>query len=517
MSKKWNAEVCFQLSLYIGICIVCLIELPNSLWNSDYNQIVFIIGILGIWRYSWWLTHVIRAYIYAHIRFPTIRRKSDQSWRAGWRPGHLHFMMTTYKENRAITEKVILAIVRELRACDTPATLWLGSGDSYDESVIRELLEVTAPDINLTMRIVRQNQPGKRLAIGLVLRAMKRRNLGKDDLVVFMDGDFILASGCLEKSLPLFAVYPDLQALTTNEEVICLGPRWIGTWLSMRFAQRRIAMQSHSLSNRVLTLTGRMSVFRAHHLMTLEFVRLLEADHLDHWLWGEFRFLSGDDKSTWYYLLKKGACMLYVPDALGYTVEIIEGNGMSRMLQNFLRWSGNMLRTGSRAISLGPRAMPLFIWWCLVDQRLSMWTMLVSPVLALLAAILLSPLYLISYLLFIAVTRLAQSMFLFAHSQKVEISYPLILYLNQLFSASIKIYCLFHLSKQRWSNRGNQSQGIGNTGWTSIFRNWMAAYLTVLSITCLSVAVLHYSKLIALPDLASFRLFVYNYRLLIYN
>ena len=44
--------------------------------------------------------------------------------------------------------------------------------------------------------------------------------------------------------------------LTTDEEVLCYGPRWIGAWLEMRFAQRRLAMQSHAVSDRVLTLTG---------------------------------------------------------------------------------------------------------------------------------------------------------------------------------------------------------------------------------------------------------------------
>ena len=46
-----------------------------------------------------------------------------------------------------------------------------------------------------------------------------------------------------------------------------------------------------------------MSVFRAKQLTSKKLIRLLEADHLDHWLWGDFRFLSGDDKSTWYCML----------------------------------------------------------------------------------------------------------------------------------------------------------------------------------------------------------------------
>ncbi len=86
-------------------------------------------------------------------------------------------------------------------------------------------------------------------------------------------------------------------------------------------------MQSHALSDRVLTLTGRFSVFRATHIVSHEFIRLQEADFLEHWLWGRFRFLSGDDKSTWYTLLRHGVKMTYVPDAAGTTIEVVDGSG----------------------------------------------------------------------------------------------------------------------------------------------------------------------------------------------
>ena len=96
----------------------------------------------------------------------------------------------------------------------------------------------------------------------------------------------------------------------------------------------------------MLTLTGRFSFFRAEHIITHEFIRLQEADFLNHWLWGTFRFLSGDDKSTWYTLLKHGVKMTYVPDASGTTIEVVEGSGTKRMVENLRRWSGNMLRNG---------------------------------------------------------------------------------------------------------------------------------------------------------------------------
>jgi len=497
--KKWTPQKLLQIVLYVACCLIVLISVPNSLFDSNTATITFTIGALGVWRYGWWFTHATRAIVYGHFVYPRMRKQGQAIWDGGWRPRHMHFMMTTYKEHREITEMVVRSIVKEIVQSGVPGTIWLGSSDRFDEDIIEDFLRREARDVDITLRIIRQNVSGKRAAIGLVLRAMCRLPVMDDDLVIFMDGDFVLAEGAVSRCMPLFKLYPDLQACTTDEEVICIGPRWIETWLKMRFAQRRLAMQSHSLSGRVLTLTGRMSVFRAKNLKQLEFIRLLEADHLEHWLSGKFRFLSGDDKSTWYYLLKHGSHMRYVPDAMGYTIEVIEGSGMERMVQNFRRWSGNMLRNGSRAIKLGPRAMPFFIWWCLVDQRLSMWTMLVSPVLAVSAAVLVGVHYLISYLVLIALSRLLLSLFLFSYSRKVEMAYPWILYLNQLINASVKVYCIFRLSKQRWSYRGNQSGGSEGSALLEQFRTWMARWCTVVAVALLFLGTVHYTALVELP------------------
>jgi len=499
--QKWTPLVLCHISLYIGCCLLAIILLPNKLWDPGIREVTFVIGALGIWRYGWWFTHAVRAVIYGKFVYPKLRKKGQEVWDSGWRPRHLHFMMTTYKEHRDITEKVVRSIVQEIRRSGVPGTIWLGSSDRFDEDIVENFLKREATDIDLTLRIIRQNVSGKRAAIGLVLRAMSRAGVDKDDLVVFMDGDFILDEGAISRCMPLFKIYPELQACTTDEEVICIGPRWIETWLKMRFSQRRLAMQSHALSGRVLTLTGRMSVFRASHLLKLEFIRLLEADHLNHWLWGDFRFLSGDDKSTWYYMLKHKAKMLYVPDALGYTVEVIEGSGMERMVQNFRRWSGNMLRNGSRAIALGPRHMPFFIWWCLVDQRLSMWTMLLSPILAVFATMIVGVSYLISYLIFIALSRMLLSLFLFGYSRKIEMAYPWILYLNQLINASVKVYCIFRLSKQKWSNRGNQTSASDGSQLVENMRNLMASWCTTIAVIVLVLGTLHYSGLLDFPSM----------------
>ena len=503
--EKWSPKVLLQIAFYFCVCLAAMTLVPNQIWDADGREFIYVMGVLGIWRYGWWFTHAIRSLIYSRLVYPNMRRAGREVWASGWRPRHMHFMMTTYKEHRQITEMVVRSIVKEIVQSGVPGTIWLGSSDRFDEDIISNFLRREAPDVDITLRIIRQNVSGKRAAIGLVLRAMNRLPVLDDDLVVFMDGDFVLAEGAISRCMPLFKVYPDLQACTTDEEVICIGPRWIESWLQMRFSQRRLAMQSHALSGRVLTLTGRMSVFRAKHVKKLEFIRLLEADHLDNWLWGNFRFLSGDDKSTWFFMLKSGARMCYVPDALGYTIEVIEGSGMDRMVQNFRRWSGNMLRNGSRAIALGPRAMPFFIWWCLIDQRISMWTMLVSPALAVSAAFLVGLDYLLSYFIFIALSRLLLSLILSTYSRRVQLSYSWILYLNQFINAAVKVYCIFRLSKQRWSNRGNQSSESGSD-LKELARNWMATWCTSVCVVMLFLFTVHYSQLVSIPSLNQLQL-----------
>jgi len=499
--NKWTPLFLMHLCFYFAICFLLLLHVPNSLWDPELRAITFTLGSLGIWRYSWWFVHVVRSEIYQRVRFPKLRAKAEAHWQAGWRPRQVHFMMTTFLERRDTTELVMQSICREVRESGMTATLWLGSGDSYDENIMMNYMRQHAQDLPLELVMIRQNVSGKRMAIGLVLRAMSRRGIHKDDMIVFMDGDAILAPGILQKCCPLFEADKELQAVTTDEEVICFGPKWVGSWLTMRFAQRRLAMQSHALSNRVLTLTGRMSVYRANHLTRYKFIRMLEADHLTHWLWGPFRFLSGDDKSTWYYMLTEDAKMLYVPDALVYTVEEIDGSGIERMTQNFRRWSGNMLRNGSRALALGPRKIGPFIWWCVMDQRLAMWTMLVSPIVAISVTLLESPSYISGYIIWVCISRMALSLFLYRYSFSVHIEWPFILYFNQLLNAAVKVYCLARLSKQRWTNRGDQSSG-GDNKLADQLRDYMACFVTYVWVASLILGVLFYTSLAEFPDLS---------------
>lgn len=466
------------LLLLIAAIVVIVVNLPNHVWNAADAALVLGLGPLAAWRYGWWFTHLVRANIYARLVFPKLRKRADSLWSSGWKPPFVHFMVTTFKEKPEVTEAVLESIFEECRRTGVPARIFIATGDISDERVIESYCSPVS-DVNAQVIVVRQNQPGKRIAMGLALRAMSRYGVGPDDLAVFMDGDSIIGERTLERCAPLFHMNPKLGAVTTDESAIVNGPGWMQAWHDMRFAQRRIAMQSHSLSRRVLTLTGRLSIFRAPIVVEEKFIRTLEADHLDHWLWGRFRFLSGDDKSTWFSLLEKGYEMLYVPDASVITIENIGEQPFQRVQQNLMRWSGNMLRNGSRALALGPKRCGFFIWWCVFDQRISIWTSLSGLVMALALSLATSFNVLVAYLIWVLLTRTLVSIVLYSYAGRIYPSFPFMLYANQLTASLVKVYLLFRVSKQRWLNRGDQRTSAA-AGRLLSFQNAMAAFLTAL-------------------------------------
>ena len=104
--------------------------------------------------------------------------------------------------------------------------------------------------------------------------------------------------------------------------------------------------------------------------------------------WGRFVFLPADDKSTWFWLLKNGYQMIYLPDIIVTTVEQPPSERfVTAAAMLMTRWFGNMLRTNARALRLGPSRTGWFVWWSVLDQRLSMWTCLTGLVIALLATL----------------------------------------------------------------------------------------------------------------------------------
>src|SRR3546814_8204326 len=86
-------------------------------------------------------------------------------------------------------------------------------------------------------------------------------------------------------------------------------------WHKLRFAQRHLNMCSMALTRRVLTLTGRMSLFRVGIVTDPRFIDEVQNDALDHWRLGRFKLLTGDYKWSWFSLMRLGWDTWLVTDA----------------------------------------------------------------------------------------------------------------------------------------------------------------------------------------------------------
>jgi mannuronan synthase len=428
--------------------------MPETTFTPGTKEFIFVIGAIGIWRYSMGVIHFIRGMIFLHIVFPHYRRKVRKMGDAA-NPSHVYLMVTSFRIDAHTTAMVYQSIIREAIDCGLPTTIVASIVEKSDELIFKSLWRTMNPPERVRMNFVRIPGTGKRDGLAQGFRAISRDIPDEHAVVAVIDGDTVLEPGVVLKTVPYFHLFPNLGGLTTNEFCEVRGSYLMSEWHKLRFAQRHINMSSMALSNRVLTLTGRMSVFRAHVVTNPMFIQDVEHDSLNHWRLGNFKFLTGDDKSSWFSLMRLGYDTFYVPDAAINTVEHPpDPNFIRASRQLMFRWYGNSLRQNSRATKLlGPKRLGWFTYYVLFDQRISMWSSLLAPVSAIIASIKYSIVFLLGYLLWIGFTRLVMTLMLLASGHSIGPAYPIILYYNQLFGSLVKIYVYFRLDRQSWTRQ----------------------------------------------------------------
>lgn len=439
----------FYLCLLMGLALA----LPPSLFNSDSKDFIFLIGAVGIWRYSMGAMHFVRGMLFLYVVYPLLRRKvmklgTDAD------PSHVFLMVTSFRIDASTTAAVYQSVIREAIDSGYPTTIVASLVEMSDELLMKSLWAKMNPPERVSLDFVRIAGTGKRDGLAYGFRAISRHLPDEHAVVAVIDGDTVLNEGVVRKTVPWFALWPNVGGLTTNEFCEVRGSYIMSEWHKLRFAQRHINMCSMALSKRVLTMTGRMSVFRASVVTDPLFIADVESDSLKHWRLGTFRFLTGDDKSSWFSLMRLGYDTFYVPDATINTVEHPPEKSFVKASRKLMyRWYGNNLRQNSRALGLGIRRLGLFTMVVLFDQRVSMWTSLLGLTAALIATFKYSITFLLAYLLWIGITRLILTILLSLSGHSVGPAYPIILYYNQIVGALMKIYVFFRLDRQSWTRQ----------------------------------------------------------------
>lgn len=411
------------------------------------------VGVVALWRYGWGGFHVARALVYQRLILPRLRRRAEAAPLAPLR--HVHVIVCSYRIPPAQSWAVYSALFANCRDTGLPATIVAAVTSDEDCALIAEILRAEGAPPNISVVVQFQEGVGKRAAIGAAMRRIVREHPDPRSVLVMLDGDVVLPPGTLRTSLGFMAADPALGALTTdNDGIFAPGDR-ARHWYRLRFAQRHLLMSSLALSRRLLVLTGRFSVYRTGLVTDPACIELVERDQLHHWLHGRIRFLSGDDKSLWLHVLNSGRPMLYLPQLKAISFESLPaGQGFfGGSTQLMLRWLGNMVRANSRALPLGPRRSGPLLWWCLVDQRLSVLTALSGPAFAIALAATVHPVYLLLYPCWVLVTRSCAALVCGSLWGRFHPVYPLLLAYGQLWGAVLKLHLFLRPDRQSWTRQ----------------------------------------------------------------
>ena len=441
--------------------------------DPRHHKFIFLLGALGIWRYSNAITHFTRGMYFLHWKFPAMRRAVDAMGDEAL-PDHLFMIVTSFRIPTQTTFMVYKSVFQEAQRLSVPCTVIASIVEKADETFIKQIMRSEVrdrPDIKLV--IVRARGTGKRDGLAHAFRALSRQMPMQNSIVGVVDGDTMLLPSCVERAVKMFAYLPTVGGLTTDEYCIVEGSRVIREWHTMRFVQRHINMCSMALSRRVLTLTGRLSFFRAEVMVDPDFIKDVEADFLEHWRLGKFQFLTGDDKSSWFGLMRAGWDTFYVPDSHTLTVEHPPDDNFFRATRQLMfRWYGNSLRQNFRTTSLlGMDRLGLFATYVLYDQRVSMWTCLMGMTASVVAAMLFGIQYLLVYLFWVLLSRTVVTCSFLFSQHPVSPFYPFVLYYNQIVGSFMKVYAMFYMDQQSWT-RQKTRLAVGSTDFDTILNRW---------------------------------------------
>ena len=434
-----------------------------------HRGLIITIGVASGLRIAWSIINCIRAFIFRFIKLPRLRREANALPFEQKYPDDVYFIIPTVREEPMVARRQLKAILREALKIRSHVTVIYATGDEAEHESIRKMLRNDPRAGAITALFTLQNS--KRDGMARALRLAQKVHGCGESLVVLMDGDTVMSPDLLPNTLPLFSVRPRMGGLTTAIYAMATGGGpWFRDFYNSRFAARSHYMSALSFSNCVFTLTGRFSIVRGVAGLADGFINAIENDYMNDFVHGKVKLITGDDKSTWFYLKKQGWDMICVPDVVAYAMENAGLTPFRTTIFKLHRWIGNMLRFNLRALACGPRRMGgPWVYLSLMDQRISMWTSILGVVTTLVLCFTVSPFFIFFYLSIVILRRLLYLWMLKIEGNRITIRYLPIFVFCQWIDSVIKIWILSDISKQRWTadRVGKQARREQDVSWLS--------------------------------------------------
>lgn len=372
------------------------------------------IGAVGLWRWLMWLAKRLPAQFYRPVvndftatativtpvynEDPVLFRRALESWIAN-RP-----------------EQIIAVIDVTDTACMAIARSYAG------------------------VRVIPIDQPGKRPALAAGVAATTT------ELVVLVDSDVIWERDVLRKLIMPFAD-PNVGGVGTRQNMYpsdgvrpTIWERLADIYLDIRYADEVPATTRWGRA--VSCLSGRTAAYRTRLLQSMRDAFLNET-------FNGRPCMSGDDKRYTCLVLQRGYATWNQLDAQVYSTFKPDFRGF---LKQRVRWSRNSFRSDLRALSQGWVWRHPYLALILIDKTIAPFTLLLGPVVLLVAVALGSWQLVGALLVWWLVSRAVK---LWPHMRRCPHDWlilPLFIAITYLMSL-VKAYALFTINEHKWLTR----------------------------------------------------------------
>ena len=66
------------LALYLLTLLALAVQAPAAVWSPGTGAFIFVLGWIGVWRWSWGALHLCRSLWYRRLVFPRWRAQADR-------------------------------------------------------------------------------------------------------------------------------------------------------------------------------------------------------------------------------------------------------------------------------------------------------------------------------------------------------------------------------------------------------------------------------------------------------
>ena len=445
INQLFKTEINKIIALFI--ILLMLASCPNNPLEQDLSSILTITAIT-IWRYGQITWHFYRAVVYKYRHFPKLRQIARS---ANQKNLNITLLIASYKTD--LTNQQLFY-----------QHLWRAVMRANDTHKVKIVL-VTEPQnpylaniktiFNEKISFLWQHGQGKRYALAKGINHINQHH--QHDLVMLLDADILIPENIITEVAPYFTSYPWLGAVTINNKVVTKGV-FGNNWLGLRYAARNMMLCSQSYSKALLVLTGRCAIIRSTIVKDPKFANFILHHTIKHWFFGKIPMITGDDKSTNLFVLRKNYRSIYLPNI--HITSLIEPLNINRSIILLHRWLGNMLR--SRVDLARVAKLPLATRFMIFDQGVAMWISLILPM-AIIATISQYNIgYIWFYLAWILISRsVYANLLLLFNNNKLNILSGVMMVYNHAISTCIKVYLCFFLPEQKGYNNSPVNHKLG--------------------------------------------------------